>query len=150
MCRFACERRLLLTGTPLQNELRELWSLLNLLLPDFFDDKKQFTKWFGDMVETLAGTESAEEQLIAKEKRVVIIHRCVPPSRPPAPRHLHTLALTVSRRSASSSSTGAPPAPTLAPRLSHSLSSTVSRSKLLSSCTNALPGPSHDTRALSR
>jgi SNF2-related domain len=27
-------RRLLLTGTPLQNELKELWSLLNLLLPD--------------------------------------------------------------------------------------------------------------------
>jgi hypothetical protein len=73
-----CERRLLLTGTPLQNELRELWSLLNLLLPDFFDDKKQFTKWFGDMVDTLSGTETAEEQLIAKEKRVVVIHRCAP------------------------------------------------------------------------
>ena len=32
--RFKAARRLLLTGTPLQNELRELWSLLNLLLPD--------------------------------------------------------------------------------------------------------------------
>ena len=32
--RFRAERRLLLTGTPLQNDLRELWSLLNLLLPE--------------------------------------------------------------------------------------------------------------------
>ena len=32
--RFKAARRLLLTGTPLQNELRELWSLLNLLLPE--------------------------------------------------------------------------------------------------------------------
>jgi hypothetical protein len=32
--RFTTARRLLLTGTPLQNELKELWALLNLLLPD--------------------------------------------------------------------------------------------------------------------
>ncbi len=32
--RFKNGRRLLLTGTPLQNELRELWNLLNLLLPE--------------------------------------------------------------------------------------------------------------------
>ena len=32
--RFTSARRLLLTGTPLQNELSELWSLLNLLLPE--------------------------------------------------------------------------------------------------------------------
>lgn len=32
--RFQANRRLLLTGTPLQNELRELWNLLNLLLPE--------------------------------------------------------------------------------------------------------------------
>ena len=32
--RFKAQRRLLLTGTPLQNDLSELWSLLNLLLPE--------------------------------------------------------------------------------------------------------------------
>lgn len=32
--RFSAQRRLLLSGTPLQNDLQELWSLLNLLLPE--------------------------------------------------------------------------------------------------------------------
>ncbi|KAF9585858.1 hypothetical protein BGW38_000414 [Lunasporangiospora selenospora] len=38
--------RLLLSGTPLQNNLSELWSLLNFLLPDIFDDLESFQEWF--------------------------------------------------------------------------------------------------------
>ena len=38
--------RLLLTGTPLQNDLSELWALLNFLLPNIFDDLKSFQAWF--------------------------------------------------------------------------------------------------------
>ncbi|XP_076661039.1 lymphocyte-specific helicase [Halictus rubicundus] len=38
--------RLLLTGTPLQNNLAELWSLLNFLLPEIFDDLAAFESWF--------------------------------------------------------------------------------------------------------
>ena len=38
--------RLLLTGTPLQNNLTELWSLLNFLLPSIFDDLDSFQSWF--------------------------------------------------------------------------------------------------------
>ena len=34
---FRTANRLLLTGTPLQNNLHELWSLLNFLLPDVFN-----------------------------------------------------------------------------------------------------------------
>lgn len=34
---FKTTNRLLLTGTPLQNNLHELWSLLNFLLPDVFN-----------------------------------------------------------------------------------------------------------------
>ncbi|EQC41809.1 hypothetical protein SDRG_00668 [Saprolegnia diclina VS20] len=40
------ENRLLLSGTPLQNNLSELWSLLNFLLPDVFDDLALFESWF--------------------------------------------------------------------------------------------------------
>mmetsp|Transcript_1980 Transcript_1980/g.9517 ORF Transcript_1980/g.9517 Transcript_1980/m.9517 type:complete len:1025 (+) Transcript_1980:3026-6100(+) len=44
---FACNNRLLITGTPLQNNLHELWALLNFLLPEVFGDAGQFEEWFG-------------------------------------------------------------------------------------------------------
>eukprot|EP01138_Halocafeteria_seosinensis_P010924 gb/GECG01011157.1/.p1 GENE.gb/GECG01011157.1/~~gb/GECG01011157.1/.p1 ORF type:complete len:1190 (+),score=197.09 gb/GECG01011157.1/:1-3570(+) len=40
------QNRLLLTGTPLQNNLHELWALLNFLLPDVFGDADDFDQWF--------------------------------------------------------------------------------------------------------
>ena len=44
--KYNSANRLLLTGTPLQNNLSELWSLLNFLLPDIFDDLDSFQNWF--------------------------------------------------------------------------------------------------------
>jgi SWI/SNF-related matrix-associated actin-dependent regulator of chromatin subfamily A member 5 len=38
--------RLLITGTPLQNNLHELWALLNFLLPDVFSSSDEFDDWF--------------------------------------------------------------------------------------------------------
>lgn len=38
--------RVLITGTPLQNNLHELWALLNFLMPDIFGDAEQFDDWF--------------------------------------------------------------------------------------------------------
>merc|ERR1712223_163842 len=38
--------RLLLTGTPLQNNLHELWALLNFLLPEIFSSSEDFDEWF--------------------------------------------------------------------------------------------------------
>lgn len=43
---FNTAYRLLLTGTPLQNNLHELWALLNFLLPDIFSSSEQFDEWF--------------------------------------------------------------------------------------------------------
>jgi SWI/SNF-related matrix-associated actin-dependent regulator of chromatin subfamily A member 5 len=40
------DHRLLITGTPLQNNLRELWALLNFLMPEIFGDAEQFDAWF--------------------------------------------------------------------------------------------------------
>ncbi|KAI4345461.1 hypothetical protein L6164_012585 [Bauhinia variegata] len=38
--------RLLITGTPLQNNLHELWALLNFLLPEIFSSSETFDEWF--------------------------------------------------------------------------------------------------------
>merc|ERR1712142_18971 len=40
------QNRLLLTGTPLQNNLHELWALLNFLLPEVFSSSEDFDAWF--------------------------------------------------------------------------------------------------------
>ncbi|OBA27842.1 hypothetical protein HANVADRAFT_109651 [Hanseniaspora valbyensis NRRL Y-1626] len=38
--------KILITGTPLQNNLKELWSLLNFIMPSIFNDFESFNKWF--------------------------------------------------------------------------------------------------------
>ncbi len=43
---LATSFRLLITGTPLQNNLHELWALLNFLLPEVFASAERFDEWF--------------------------------------------------------------------------------------------------------
>ncbi|KAF2450146.1 hypothetical protein P171DRAFT_502499 [Karstenula rhodostoma CBS 690.94] len=43
---YQSANRLLITGTPLQNNLTELWSLLHFLLPTVFDKLSTFESWF--------------------------------------------------------------------------------------------------------
>ncbi|KAF9589973.1 hypothetical protein IFM89_029710 [Coptis chinensis] len=59
------ENKLLLTGTPLQNNLAELWSLLNFLLPDIFSSHAEFESWFD--LSGKGNSEAQQEEL--EEKR---------------------------------------------------------------------------------
>ncbi|CAN8003328.1 unnamed protein product, partial [Ixodes hexagonus] len=43
---YHANSRLLLTGTPLQNTLTELWALLHFLIPEIFHDLRAFESWF--------------------------------------------------------------------------------------------------------
>ncbi|KAK3721960.1 putative ATPase [Vermiconidia calcicola] len=43
---YQSANRLLITGTPLQNNLTELWSLLHFLMPSIFDKLESFESWF--------------------------------------------------------------------------------------------------------
>ena len=80
LMKFKAHRRLLLTGTPLQNDLRELWALLNLLLPEVFDDKSVFAEWFSEFVGAqplaAAGVDPRSEAAVwHNEKRMLVITR---------------------------------------------------------------------------
>ena len=53
-------------GTPLQNNLSELWSLLNFLLPDVFKDLADFEGWFDF---TAVGNDAEDQRIVAMEQR---------------------------------------------------------------------------------
>ncbi|EOX91123.1 Chromatin remodeling 1 isoform 4 [Theobroma cacao] len=62
--------KLLLTGTPLQNNLAELWSLLNFILPDIFQSHEEFESWF-DFSGKINGEVSKEEMEEKRRNQVV-------------------------------------------------------------------------------
>lgn len=47
---FNSKRRILLTGTPLQNDLMELWSLMHFLMPHLFQSQQEFKDWFSNPI----------------------------------------------------------------------------------------------------
>ncbi|XP_072030901.1 chromatin-remodeling ATPase INO80-like [Amphiura filiformis] len=62
---FSCRNRLLLTGTPIQNSMAELWALLHFIMPNIFDSHEEFNEWFSKDIESHAEKQSGinEEQL---------------------------------------------------------------------------------------
>jgi DNA helicase INO80 len=51
---FNCRNRVLLTGTPIQNSMQELWALLHFIMPTLFDSHDEFSEWFSKDIESHA------------------------------------------------------------------------------------------------
>ena len=69
--KIAASNRLLLSGTPIQNNLDELWSLLNFVNPQIFDDLSVFQSWFGfrDIGQKQKQNHTTEDQIMEEQKK---------------------------------------------------------------------------------
>ncbi len=89
---FNCDLKLLMTGTPLQNNLKELWSLLNFIMPDLFDSSEIFESCLQNSNENQAKNGSKQnsnpeddhdkfkEQIEKKnEEFISVLHRILRP-----------------------------------------------------------------------
>ncbi len=72
---YTTKFRLLLTGTPLMNDLSELWSLLNFLLPAIFNSVDTFDQWFNRPFAQFGNTNEDDNNNLSNEERMFIIHR---------------------------------------------------------------------------
>ena len=67
---YTSGNRILLTGTPLQNKLPELWALLNFLLPSIFKACNTFEQWFNAPFAV-----TGEKVELNEEETILIIRR---------------------------------------------------------------------------
>eukprot|EP00835_Amoeboradix_gromovi_P000946 NODE_36_length_31474_cov_0.342438.p2 type:complete len:680 gc:universal NODE_36_length_31474_cov_0.342438:8852-6813(-) len=66
---YSSRFRLILTGTPLQNNLQELWSILNFILPKIFNSDRSFDEWFSAPF-GVSNIELSEEESLLIIKRL--------------------------------------------------------------------------------
>ena len=59
---YGYQHRVLMTGTPLQNNTSELWSLLNFIEPAKFPDSESFVKRYGNI--------TTQDQVEGLQKRI--------------------------------------------------------------------------------
>ncbi|KAH8740642.1 brahma like protein with a HSA domain [Cryptosporidium ryanae] len=80
---FRAKHRLALTGTPLQNDLQEVWALLNYLMPSIFNSSDTFQQWFNEPLSSIkstsrngTGSDSGIVPLdISEEEQLLIVDR---------------------------------------------------------------------------
>ncbi|GAN06985.1 chromatin structure-remodeling complex subunit snf2 [Mucor ambiguus] len=67
--KFHARHHLILTGTSLQNNLSELWALLNFILPKIFKSAKTFEEWFN----TPFSDQGVQDKVVLNEKEQLLI-----------------------------------------------------------------------------
>ncbi|BES93040.1 DNA helicase [Nesidiocoris tenuis] len=71
---FNCRNRLLLSGTPIQNSMAELWALLHFIMPSMFDSHDEFNEWFSKDIES-----HAEHKTSIDERHLSRLHMILKP-----------------------------------------------------------------------
>ena len=68
---FSSQHRLLLTGTPLQNHLMELWSLMHFLMPMVFSSHSDFKEWFSNPLSGMVeGSQEYNDSIVRRLHQV--------------------------------------------------------------------------------
>ncbi|CAI6377398.1 unnamed protein product [Macrosiphum euphorbiae] len=74
---FNCTNKLILTGTPIQNDMSELWSLLNWLMPKMFDQLEDFNSWF--VIDKFFDSNDKIVNMVKKDELLDIILKILKP-----------------------------------------------------------------------
>ncbi|XP_055801077.1 protein PHOTOPERIOD-INDEPENDENT EARLY FLOWERING 1 isoform X1 [Solanum dulcamara] len=100
---FNSKRRILLTGTPLQNDLMELWSLMHFLMPHIFQSHLEFKDWFCNPISGMVeGQEKVNKEVVDRLHNVLrpfILRRLKRDVEKQLPsKHEHVIYCKLSRR----------------------------------------------------
>ncbi|MQL86426.1 hypothetical protein Taro_018949 [Colocasia esculenta] len=100
---FNSKRRILLTGTPLQNDLMELWSLMHFLMPHVFQSHQEFKDWFSNPITGMVeGQEKVNKEVVDRLHNVLrpfILRRLKRDVEKQLPKkHEHVIYCRLSRR----------------------------------------------------
>ena len=91
-------RRLLLTGTPLQNNLMELWSLMHFLMPHVFQSHNEFKEWFSNpMTGMIEGNSEYNDSIIKRLHKVCTLFDYLFPPHLKSVNEIFLLSLTFAK-----------------------------------------------------
>lgn len=67
--------RIVLTGTPMENQVRDLWSLMDFLMPGYLDTQAKFQKRFGFVIAAGGPQASASLHLLRRKIKPFLLRR---------------------------------------------------------------------------
>lgn len=70
---LACQHRLCLSGTPMENHLGELWSIFNFLMPGLLGDENTFRRFYRIPIER--GGDSGRRTMLARRLKPFLLRR---------------------------------------------------------------------------
>ena len=100
---LAAQHRLILTGTPIQNNVLELWSLFDFLMPGFLGPQAHFTALYGKALTTAKASKRDSKEAQAGLLAMEGLHKQV---RHTSPHMQHTSWLKDTRQTTCSTHSG--------------------------------------------